>query len=151
MSYTEHMFPWVQHIYQKVDVIWRFPTFLSTAFLTTAPPSLTLTLTLTQILTITLTLTLTLTLTQILTITLTLTLTLTLTIALTMTVLTFWSEIRWSEMKWAEKGVTNLDSIDICNWIYLDIIDICYNRLYMYSVEAYILQQCQEFHVKSCE
>ena len=62
----------------------RFPTFLPTAFLTTAPPSLTLNLTLT----------------------LTITLTLTLTIALTMTVLTFWSEMRWSEMKWAEKGVT---------------------------------------------
>ena len=65
-----------------------FPTFLPTAFLTTAPPSRTLTLTLTQ--------------------TLTLTLTLTMTIALTMTVLTFWLEMRWSEMKWADKGVTPL-------------------------------------------
>ena len=54
------------------DVIPRFPTFLPTAFLTTASLSLTLTLTLT--------------------------LTITLTIALTMTVLTFWSEMRWSEM-----------------------------------------------------
>ena len=63
-----------------------FPTFLPTAFLTTASPSLTLTLTQT--------------------LTITLTLTLTLTIALTRTVLTFWSEMRWSEMQRAEKGVT---------------------------------------------